>query len=470
MTMLRPLFSLLLLASTLATSSASAGPLLDPSFGNGGLRALNSLGGFVEGIGSCPHANGSISVVGYRPSTASLVIARVNANGNLDASFSGDGVQELPIYMAFASDMSATSCAGVGNAAPEDDRIMVVGTVPGTHDLVLAALLDLHTGGFDSNFFLGGAAQYDLSGLLFPPQNNIWPYPRARIRGVFPGPAGGWLIVGQLDGHASGAAAGFIVRTTAGGAIDALSQPNAGGFSSRELTTARVGADGDIRALGGGEISGLPTWGLLRLHPVTLQPIALSAGGVPDGSYYRVFKGRQIGGGVLVAAALRGNGSAFSAGPELLVVRGDDVDIVALPTPPLLDGVAVGPSGLDGSAAATGAVGNRAVFGMGLRSLSQASAGYYAAVVQLGNGAATPDIVDTRFANNGAGSFRYLPAPSSCGAGTFPPQRFANLSSWGDATLLVGSTPPDCGQLSDSAMLGARLSTDGERLHRDGFE
>ncbi|MBK9655055.1 MAG: hypothetical protein IPO66_06105 [Rhodanobacteraceae bacterium] len=51
-----------------------------------------------------------------------------------------------------------------------------------------------------------------------------------------------------------------------------------------------------------------------------------------------------------------------------------------------------------------------------------------------------------------------------------PPQRFANLASWGDTTLLVGSVAPDCIATIDGSVFTARLLTDGERLHRDGFE
>ncbi len=289
-------------------------------------------------------------------------------------------------------------------------------------------------------------------------------------RRVFPGPSPGWLVAGQLVGHASGVPLGFIARVTAGGSVDALAQPNVGGFTSRNLSTARVGADGDIRVLGDGNFAGGYTWALLRLDPVTLQPLALSDHGVADIFTIALHKGRQIGGGLMVAAALQYDQSGFGSSPRLLVVRGDEVNEVALPAVPMVDGVALGPSGLPGSAAATGAVGNRAVFAMGLQSLDQAQTGYYVSVVQLGDGASTPDVVDTRFGRDGAGSFRYRPAPTSCGPTAAPPQRFANLSSWGERTLLVGTAAPDCAPTTDAAILSARLLTDGDTLQRNGFE
>lgn len=450
---------------------AEAGPLLDPTWGAGGVHTLAALGGYVEGIGSCPHADGSISLIGYRTTNASLVIVRLTAGGQLDTGFSGDGVAELPIGQAFDVSRSAVSCTGIGNSVPEDDRAMVVGVGSGAaYDLTAAALLDLHTGGFDSQFYLGGPGQYDMSSVLFPPQNQVRPYPLTRIQGVFPGPAGGWLIVGQFDGHSSGVPAGFIARLTAAGAVDAIVQPIIAGFTSRNLSTARVGADGDIRVLGDGTYAGGYTWGLVRLNPASLQPIALSDHGVADIFPLAFYKGRQIGGGLMVAAALQFDYSPFGASPWLMVVRGDEVNEIALPAVPMDGGVPLGPSGLPGSAAATGAVGNRAVFAMGLRSLDQGFAGYYVSVVQLGDGAGTPDVVDTRFGRDGAGSFRHRVSPTSCAATMTPSQRFANLSSWGERTLLVGSVAPDCTPTADGSILSARLLTDGERLHRDGFE
>lgn len=455
----------------LGPAPAQAGPLLDPSWGTGGVHRLTALGGRVDGIGSCPHADGSVSIIGFRPTTASLVIVRLTAGGQLDPRFSSDGISELQVFQAFDVGRSAVSCAGVGNSVPEDDRAMVVGTSPGsTHDLAIAALLDLHTGRFDSGFYLGGPGAYDLGGLLFPPQNQVRLYPRLQVQGVFPGPSTSWLIVGRLEGHASGVPAGFIARVNPAGAVDALAQPNVGGFTSRNLSAARVGADGSIRALADGSFEGGYTWGLLRLEAETLQPVALSDHGVADIFTIELYKGRQIGGGLMVAAALQYDKSGFGSSPRMLVVHGDQVNEIALPPVPMVDGVALGPSGLPGSAAATGALGNRAVFAMGLNSLDQSSAGYYVSVVQLGDGAGTPDGVDTRFGRDGAGSFRYLPAPTSCAGTATPPQRFANLASWGERTLLVGTVAPDCAPTADGAILSARLQTDGDTLQRSGFE
>jgi hypothetical protein len=451
-------------------AGAFAQTLLDRSFGDAGLRALDSLGGYVEAMGSCPHADGSISIVGYRTANAHLVIARLTADGRPDTRFSGDGVHEFPAFQAMAVQHSASSCAGVGNATPEDDRMMVVATSSGaTYDQVEAVLIDLNTGGYDASFYLGGPAIYDIGGLISPPVGGVRAYPRTYVRGVFAGPDGGWLIVGQIAGHSSGIPRGVIARVNSAGAIDALGAPIAAGFDPIELNVARVGTDGNIRALGSGSTATGVTWGLLSLDPATLAPTLINTG-TADFFDFRIFKGRQIGGGLMVAAALKNDNSAFGSSPKMLVVRGDAVAELALPAAPMLDGVAAGASGQSGSAAATGAVNNRAVFGMGLQSLSSAGAGYYVAVVKLGDGAGIPDQVDTSYAQNGAGSFRYRPGNSVCAPDQAPPQRFSNLSSWGTATLLVGSVSPDCVQTLDGSMIAARLNTDGEHLHRSGYE
>ncbi len=454
-----------------AVAPALAANPLDASYGDTGQQALSVLGGYVEGLGSCPHADGSVSVLGYRPAGSRLVILRLLAEGGINRNFSGDGIAELALGAALDPAHSAISCSGVGNADPADDRAMLFATSTGaSYDLGVMALVDLSSGSFDPGFYLGGPGFYDLGAMVVPIVGGQHPYPRVRARGVSPGPAGGWLITGQVLDTNSQNPKGFIARVAAAGAVDAISQPSVGGFSSTELTSARVAADGDVRVLGGGMINGTATWGLLRVDPNSLQPVSLSASGPADVFPYRVFKGRQISGGVMVAAGLKNDNSAFGASPRLLIVRGDAVVDLALPAPPSLDGQTVGPSGLDGSASATGALNGRAVFAMGLLRSGVASAGYYAAVVKLGDGAGVADAVASDFGSNGAASFAFLPQPTTCGAGQRPPQRFANIASWGDSTLLVGSIAPDCAQGLDGWVHTAKLATDGDLLLRDNFE
>jgi hypothetical protein len=116
---------------------------------------------------------------------------------------------------------------------------------------------------------------------------------------------------------------------------------------------------------------------------------------------------------------------------------------VALPQPGSLGGETTGSSG---QLSATVASNGRVIFGMGLFSASAPAAGYYVAMVKLGDGDGVPDQVDTDFGHLGSDVFRYAPpvAQSLCPGNTAPPQHFANLSSWGNATVLVGTAAPRC--------------------------
>lgn len=448
----------------------SSAEVLDPAFDGDGLRVLDgALNDFIP-LGSCPLANGSVAVVAFRAVGAQLAVIRLRADGALDTAFSGDGVNVLPAGAGLAPQWSSTACAGVGNGDPFDDRMMVAATAPGTYDLMVLALVDLNSGGFDANFYLGGPGYYDLGGMAFPPSNGARLYPRVHTRGVFPGANGEWLVVGQLDGNTqTGVPTGVVARINAGGAIDAVASPNLTGFASDDLVAARVGGDGDIRVFGNFRMSGGTGWGVMRVHGSTLAPVGMGATATPDGFWSRVYKGRQIGGGAMVVGGLVGDNSAFGSAARLYVIRGDAVRTVFLPAAPALGGsVAVGATGDDNSVAATGASGNRAVFAMGLRSSGQSQVGYYVASVQLGDGAGVPDSVETAFGVAGVASFTY-PGTPGCSAGQFPAQYLSNIASWGLATTLVGATAPTCGQ-APSQPLVARLDTDTARIFNNGFD
>jgi len=461
--------ALLALAACIAIpSSAHAADVLDPRFDGDGFRVLPAtLDGYVP-FGSCPHANGSVSVVAVHPTLASLAVVRLTANGALDGGFSGDGIHLFPSQRyGIDAALSSTACVGLGNSDPADDRMMIAATAASSFDVAYVAFVDLNIGGFDSTFYLGGPGSFDLSGLAYPPVGGVHPYPRIRVRGVFSGANGEWLLVAQIDGHSSAVPRGLVARLGAGGGVQAIASPSLGGFDSLDLVSARVGGDGDIRVLGDFEMAGGSGWGLMRLNGSTLAAVSMSASGSAGGVWWRTFKARHIGGGISVAGALIGDSSAFGVAPRLLIVRGDNVRVLNLPAVPALDGVTgAGALGLDGSVAATGAAGNRAVFAMGLRTVDSSYAGFYAALVQLGDGGAAPDLPDPHFGSNGAASFR-LHEAAACAPGQAPTQQFMNIASWGGATTLVGTAASSCGQAPASALV-ARVETD--LLLRDGFE
>lgn len=460
--------ALLALAACIASPGTRAADVLDLRFDGDGFRVLPAtLNGYVP-LGSCPHANGSVSVVAVHPTSVQLAVIRLTATGALDGGFSGDGIHTFPALRSVINPaFSSTACAGMGNADPADDRMMVAASATGSYDFAYLALVDLNVGGFDSAFFLGGPNSVDLSGLAYPPVGGVHPYPNTRVRGVFGGANGEWLLVAQIDGHSSGVPRGLVARIGAAGGLQAIASPSLSGYDSLDLVSARVGGDGDIRVLGDFAMAGGSGWGLMRVNGSTLAAVSMSASDSAGGAWWRTFKARHLGGGVSVAGALIGDASPFGLAPRLLVVRGDNVRVVNLPAVPALDGVtAAGALGLEGSVAATGAAGNRAVFAMGLRTVDNSNAGFYAALVQLGDGGALPDSPDPHFGSNGAASF-LLHEAAACAPGQAPAQQFMNIASWGAATTLVGTAASSCGQAPTSALV-ARIDTD--LLLRDGFE
>jgi hypothetical protein len=445
--------------------------VLDPEFGIDGLEVLTqTLTGFVP-LGSCPHANGSVSIVAHRSDMGLLATVRLRAQGGLDTRFSDDGVHQ--IFMgssALQPAYSAASCTGVGNIDPEDDRMLIAVTAPGTSDRTWVALIDLETGSWNPDFYLGGPAVLDLSGLTFPPTGEVWPYPRTRIRGAFPSGDGGWIVTGQfaVDEDVT-PPVGFVAKLGAIGSVDAITHPNMQGFVSEDLVGARLGADGDFRIFGSFRRQEGRSWGLMRLDGTSLTVEGMSDYGEASNGWFRVFRARNIGGGVMLGAGLIADDSAIGTAPQLFIVRGDSVDVMELPAAPDLDGgVAVGGSAAEGSVAATGATGNRAVFSMGLRSADNPGAGYYTAVVQLGDGADVADTMDTRFGTGGVASFAFH-NDSGCAPGQVPEQTMSGISSWGIGTTLVGMAAPACGVSRDSILV-ARIRTDPETIFTNRFE
>ena len=57
-----------------------------------------------------------------------------------------------------------------------------------------------------------------------------------------------------------------------------------------------------------------------------------------------------------------------------------------------------------------------------------------------------------------------------------PPQHFANISSWGNTTVLVGNAAPRCYDENNNDfgtstwVLAARIQSDSGNLFGDGFE
>ncbi len=439
-----------------------AGEVLDHGFADRGWRAFSERTGVGEVVGACPSDDGGASILALQPDTLHWHLMRVRADGALDGDFADGGISTWLVSAALDASSAATACVGLGNGDPDDDRLFVVLRSPQERDFAFLALVDLARGGWDPDFHLGGWAQHDYSGLLFP-SDAAMPFPRLRIGGAFPEADGGWLVSGSL-GNDAGERRGFIARLSPLGAIEALAHPATAAAMSLDVRLARRGADGKVRALATVAIDGDPTWGLLRLD-AGLQSEALSASGTPDGLPFELQRGRRVGGGLMVAAALASGDSATGTAPRLLVVRGDAVQELALPQPPGFDGEPLGVI----AAAATGAPGDRVVFAGALASAAGASAGYYLASVRLGDGQSLPDALDPAFGVDGIGAVRYRPPASACRESAAPEQWLAGIVAWGEHSLLVGATAADCDDPTPLP-LAARIDSASLALLRDGFE
>ncbi|MBK8283610.1 MAG: hypothetical protein IPK97_01345 [Ahniella sp.] len=440
--MIRNVFLCLLIFS----GFAAAAPVLDPQFGGQGIKLFEAAGAYARVVGACPHANGQASIVAFSNETTQWLIARVDANGVLDPSYSGDGIASAPLASRVTEleDLSVT-CIGAGNADPNDDAMLVAAVTVRpmvSARVLMVTQLDLDAGSLDVGFNGGATAMMDISPLMAPydPETGDTDWRGVRVRGVFPGATGEWLVMGALVMDQNNTM-GFMLRVSAGGGLIAWNAPAPyDNWEVREIHAARLHTDGSIRALARIKSGTNQRWGLLRLAGANLSVGGLPAIGDATSQDYGYLRGRLISGGFVVPVIAPG-AAPFGTAPRLLVIRGDDVDDLALPPPGPIGSEA---TGFAGTMAATIANDQRVIVGMGLVTLSNPVAGYYVAMVKLGDGAGIPDTIDAGFGDQGSSVFRFEPVNVGCSAGQAPPQHFVNLSSWGNTTLIAGNAAPRC--------------------------
>jgi uncharacterized delta-60 repeat protein len=127
----------------------------DPTFDGNGYRVVlfdagGSLADYAEGV--AVQADGKVVVVGRAytgPNSTDFAIARLNVDGSLDTTFSGDG----KLLVSFVDD-SFDSADSV--AIDRFGRIVVAGAADFFHDGVVRLLAD---GTFDPSFGVGGKTQ-----------------------------------------------------------------------------------------------------------------------------------------------------------------------------------------------------------------------------------------------------------------------------------------------------------------------
>lgn len=116
------LAAIVVLGLGLTPSAVAAPGDLDPSFGTGGRQAINFGTGFSSASDIVRQPDGKLVAVGWDP--LGFGVARFNPNGSLDTSFSGDGLQSTNFVVDFDS--------AEGVALQPDGKIVAVGASEGT--------------------------------------------------------------------------------------------------------------------------------------------------------------------------------------------------------------------------------------------------------------------------------------------------------------------------------------------------
>lgn len=221
---------------TLARLTASGGP--DPTFGQGGLLTLSAPGYSKLQVGSLAvDPAGNILLAGRvisRHGVALAAVARLRADGSLDATFGDGGWAAL----AFGSQPSVNAIA----VAP-DGGILVGGSsvTKRTHEDLTVARLN-GDGSVDGTFGKGGRAVVAfMPGRRHPGRANV------AVEALAVQPDGEIVAVGGGD-------RAVIARLTPGGAVDSTFG-NAGGVSlarrRERFTSVALADDGEIFAAGG---------------------------------------------------------------------------------------------------------------------------------------------------------------------------------------------------------------------------
>ena len=149
----------------LQVARLNANGALDATFGSGGKAAVD-FGGDDFGLAMARQADGRILVAG-RSTTAGAVVARLRANGKLDPDFDGDGRVTLP---------GGGSVSAV--FVQPDDKIVVAGNANGSAMMTVTRLRP--NGSPDTTFDGDGTATIDF-GSLADVANDAVRQPDGRI-------------------------------------------------------------------------------------------------------------------------------------------------------------------------------------------------------------------------------------------------------------------------------------------------
>jgi uncharacterized delta-60 repeat protein len=188
---------------------------LDTAFGSRGKRVVDFGTADESAFGAALQPDGKLVLVGG--AFADVAISRLNRNGSLDTSFSGDGKLTFS-WGAFSRAMAVTVLSGgkllvAGFSGPEGGDIQVARLKPG--------------GAFDTSFGNGGKAAVDLGGTEFGLAMARQANGRILVAGRSD-PTGGVVVRlranGTLDPDFNGS--GHVTLSGVAGANAVLVQPN----------------------------------------------------------------------------------------------------------------------------------------------------------------------------------------------------------------------------------------------------
>lgn len=127
----------------------------DTRFGQGGERAIKFSNGSTVSAATL-QADGKILIVGT--SSQSIAVARLNANGTSDITFSSDGLATVSF------DVWNSSCIGSCVALQTDGKIVIAGSFRGSKDTDIAVVRLNPDGSLDARFSGDGRQMTDFSG------------------------------------------------------------------------------------------------------------------------------------------------------------------------------------------------------------------------------------------------------------------------------------------------------------------
>jgi uncharacterized delta-60 repeat protein len=250
---------------------------LDPTFGNGGMTTIPlfaNSGNIADGKIVALQADGKIVVVGEMVTNndVDFAVARLNADGSLDAGFGTGGKTTIPFNFGGTRDALAT-----GVALQSDGKIVVVGSAdtgaPGAFDFAAARLNA--DGSLDATFGSGGKTTipFDLGG-----SNND------DAHGVALQADGKIVVVGSADTGAPGGTDIAAARLNPNGSLDATF--GTGGKATVDVSGAG-GADFGAEAMtlqsdGKIVLAGATSGGFGTGHGSGFTIVRLSAAGTLD--------------------------------------------------------------------------------------------------------------------------------------------------------------------------------------------